>query len=802
MIYRSRRFVVLVLVAAALAGCASGRSYRRGQDAARLGDWDTAVAYYRQALMDDPDRLDVRVALERATQSASLEHLSRARRLESEGQFAAAASEYRRVLDLDATNQLAAAKAAEMDKLLREQIDATRPRPEIDQLREQIRKEQEAALIPLAVQLPAFRFNGTLRELLELIAGASSVNILIDPTLAGDSTALNRAVELNLQETTVEGVLRHLSLLYRLFYRTLDQRTILVAKDDVQARQQYEEQEIQTFYLSHSKVTEVGNILNAMLAGQGASPGGSRPTFVAHEGNNTITVRATPGVMRVVERIVRTNDRPKAEVVIEVSILEVDRARAKQHGLDLSQYAVGVTLSPELAPPNTASTPDAFPSQPPPFNANTISRGISTNDLYLTVPSAMIRFLEGDTNTRLIAKPNLRGQEGATLTLNLGDEIPIPTTTFGSAAGGGLATIPISQFTYRPVGVNMTILPKVTYEGEIVLVLTVESSGRGPGENVAGQQLPSFTSRKVQTTMRLRDGESNMIAGLLREDERRSLRGFPGILRVPVLRDLFSANDHRIETSDIVMLLTPRVVRTHEITADDLRPINVGTSQNTGMGGQGPVFGGLTSTGQAPAPMNRAIPGAPAGGVPTQPAAAAPGAPAGAPVPPPNTVARPVADLPPTPQPAGATPPAPAVPPEPVALAAQVSLGAAAMVPGTPTSVPVSISNASRVTQLTISVAYDPALLRARNVSQGGFMGQGGQPVTFLPVIDEAAGRVDIVISRPGDTTGASGSGLLASIQFDPIAMGAGTLAVSGAGTSPEGQTLPLQFVPVQFRIR
>jgi general secretion pathway protein D len=798
-ICKVRGFLVLVLVAATLAGCASGRAYRRGQDAARLGDWDTAVAYYRKALMEDPDRLDVRVALERATQSASLDHLSRARRLEAEGQFAAAASEYRRVIDLDAGNQLAAAKAAEMDRLLRDQIEAARPRPEIDQLREQIRREQEAALIPLAVPLPGFRFNGTLRELLELIAGASNVNILIDPNLAIDSTTLNRAVELNLQETTVEGVLRHLSLLYRLFYRTLDPRTILVAKDDVQARQQYEEQEIQTFYLSHSKAIEVGNILTAMLAGATATPSGSRPTFVSHESNNTLTVRATPAVMRVVERIVRTNDRPRAEVVIEVSILEVDRARAKQHGLDLSQYAIGLTLSPELAPPNTSSTPDAFPAQPPPFNANTISRGVSTNDFYLTVPSALIRFLEADTNTRLIAKPNLRGQEGATLTLNLGDEIPIPTTTFGSAAGGGLATIPISQFTYRPVGVNMTIKPKVTYEGEIVLELTVESSGRGPGENVAGQQLPSFTSRKVQTTMRLRDGESNMIAGLLREDERRALRGFPGILRVPVLRDLFTSNDHRIATSDIVMLLTPRIVRTHEITADDLRAINVGTSQNTGIGGQGPVFGsGLTSTGQAPAPMDRTIPGAPPGGVPTQPAAAAPGAPAGVLVPPPNTVDRPVADLPPAPPPPG-TPP---VPPEPAAMAAQVMVAAAAMVPGTPTTVPVSISNASRLTQLTISVAYDPALLRARAVSQGGFMAQGGHPVTFLPVIDEAAGRVDIVISRPGDITGASGAGLLASIQFDTLAAGDGALAVSGAATSPEGQMLPLQFVPAQFRIR
>ena len=585
-----KRATTFVLVAVALAGCASGRSYRRGQDAARLGDWDTAVAYYRQALLDDPDRLDVRVALERATQSASLEHMSRARKLEVEGQLAAAASEYRRVLDLDATNQVAAAKAAEMERLLREQIDATRPKPEIERLREELRKEQEAAQIPLQMPLKGFRFGGTLRELLEFISGASGVNILIDPNLSrggGGGQDLNQTVELTLQDTTVDAVLKHLSLLYGLFYRPLDQRTILVAKDNATARQQYEEQVIQTFYISHSKAADVANVLTQMLRPSGAAASASTALIIGHEANNTVTVRASPAVMQIAERLVRTSDRPKAEVVIEVSILEVDRARAKQHGLDLSQYAVGITLSPELAPPNTSTTPDAFPAQPPPILANTIRHGISTNDLYLTVPSAMIRFLESDANTRLIAKPNLRGQDGATLTLNLGDEIPIPTTTFGSAAGGGLATIPISQFTYRPVGINMVLKPKVTYEGEIVLDLLVESSGQGPNVTVAGQALPAFTSRKVQGIMRLRDGESNMIAGLLREDERRSLRGLPGLLRVPFLRDLFSANDHRIETSDIVMLITPRIVRTQEITAEDLRPINVGTAQNIAIpGGQ------------------------------------------------------------------------------------------------------------------------------------------------------------------------------------------------------------------------
>lgn len=802
MISKTARFIVLVLVAATLAGCASGRSFRRGQEAARLGDWDTAVAYYRQSLIEDPDRLEVRVALERATQSAAFAHLSLARQFEEDGQLAAAAGEYRRVLDLDPTNQLAAAKAAELDRQLREQIEAARPTPAIEQLRQQVRQEQAAATISLNQRLPRLNFpSATLREVLEFIAATTNVNIVIDPATA-QGNELNRPVSLSLADVTVDEALRYLSTLYKLFYRVLDERTIVVASDTQAARQQYEENAIQTFYLSHSKAADVANVLTHMLRSGSAQSGGAAPTIVQNETTNTVTVRATPEVMEVAERIVRTNDRPKAEVVIEVSILEVDRARVKEYGLDLSNYALGLTMSPELAPPNTAGT--FPPATPPPFNANTITRGISTNDLYLTVPTAVVRFLESDANTRLIAKPNLRGQEGATLTLNLGDEIPIPTTTFGSAAGGGLATIPISQFQYRPVGINMTIKPDVTYEGEIILDLNVESSGQGPSVNVAGQALPSFTSRKVQTTLRLRDGESNLLAGLLREDERRSMRGLPGLLRVPILRELFSSNEARIETSDIVMLLTPRIVRTQEITVDDLRPINVGTSQNMELGGRGPIFTGpsVVSVGEAPQPIDRRIPGAPAGGVPTQPVAAAPGMPPSSPVPPAGTVERPIADLPPPAAAAQGTPPAPVVPPEPAATPTQVVVTAAGMTAGTPTSVPISIANASRIAQMTVSLTYDPALLRAVAVQQGAFMGQGGAQVIFQPSIDEAAGRIDIVVLRTGDATGASGTGLLASVQFEPVAPGAGSIAVAGAATSPEGQTLPLQFVPAPFTIR
>ena len=110
---------------------------------------------------------------------------------------------------------------------------------------------------------------------------------------------------------------------------------------------------------------------------------------------------------------------------------------------------------------------------------------------------------------------------------------------FGAAVAGGFASIPQSSFTYRSVGVNIEMTPRVTYEGDIRLELSLESSALGPNISVAGQDVPSFSSRKVTTTIRLREGESNLLAGLLRDDQRKIMTGFPGIMQMPILRSLF-----------------------------------------------------------------------------------------------------------------------------------------------------------------------------------------------------------------------------------------------------------------------
>src|SRR5688500_12590503 len=356
------------------------------------------------------------------------------------------------------------------------------------------------------------------------------------------------------------------------------------------------------------------------------------PVIMVNKTANTITDRATEQIAVILERVIRSNDKPRAEVVIDVQILEVNRARAKQYGLNLNAYALGFMFSPEVSPPNTSSPPTAAPTSPPPFNVNTISQGVSTADFYASVPTALVKFLETDSHTKTIAKPQLRGAEGQKLTLNLGDDIPVLSTVFGAAASGGFANIPQSSFNYRSVGVILEVTPRVTYDGEIILELLVENSTLGGSIEVAGQSVPTFGSRKVTTKLRLREGESNLLAGLLRERDRKDLRGFPGLLRLPFFKQFLSDNDQQVEQTDIVMLLTPHIVRTHELTAEDLAPIYIGTQQNVGLSGPPPLIAPLPDA-PAPAPAPAAAPspttvtpGAPSPGLPRPPVSSEPGA--------------------------------------------------------------------------------------------------------------------------------------------------------------------------------
>jgi Flp pilus assembly secretin CpaC len=798
----------------------------RGERAARAGDWDTAVEYYRQAVQDDPDRAEYKIALERATFAAAGIHTDRARKAEDEGRLDEALREYRRAAELDPSNRQAAAKASELERVIRERIEAARPRPPIERLREQARQAAPEPLLSPSSPLGPVRFvNASAREVLGFIGESTGISVIFDRDF------VDRQITINTDGVTLEQALQQIMVANQMFYKVLNERTILVAQDTTAKRTQYEEQVVRTFFLSHADATEMSQLLTGIIRIAGMAV---QPQFVANKSTNTLTARASTAVMAIIERMLLANDKPRAEVVIDVQILEVSRERVKKYGLNLSAYEIGGVFSPEVAPSATASGS---------FNLNTISQGISTADFYLAVPTALLRFLESDSRTKVLAKPQLRGTEGQKVTLNLGEEVPIPTTTFTPIAGGGAATNPLTSFGYRTIGIIVDMTPRVTYEGDIILELTLENSARGVDLPVGEQSLPSFSIRKVTTKLRLRDGEPNLLAGLLREDERRSLSGFPGIMRMPVLQQLFGSTDTNIRQTDIVMLLTPRVVRSHELTAIDLAPIYIGPQSNLALGGGPPPL--INVPGSEPPPEPPTViggppvqpPGAtlqiPPGSSPVPgmttvppPAATPPGTPPG--TPPPTVLPATPPVVPPAPPPVtpalppGTTVP-PGTPPEPpardtptppattqpaqqpaaggggrITLAAppQMTVGAG------PYTVPVSISGASRISTISLSISYNPAVLRVRSVQEGTFMRQGGISAAFTNSVDGASGRIDIAITRPGDQTGALGTGLLAALLFEPVAPGQSPLTVTGVGTVVGGGQAVLQFAPSSVTVK
>ena len=824
-----RHLLKLGVLAAAVvvaAGCAASQAFRNGNASMKAGDLDQAVAYYRTASQASPDNPNYKIALQRAMLAASRAHFDKARDFEEKNQIEAARGEYQLAAEYDSSNRQAAAKVAALDQIIRTRIEAARPRPPIEQLRERARAAAaEPLLSPTSRDPLRMTFNNiNIRDVLTALGGAAGVSIIYDPTVP------STAISANIDGVTFEQAMQQIMTVNSLAYKVQTERSILVFPDTAQKHAQYDDQVLQTFYVSNADVTELTQLLTSLVRLPTLPV---QPTIQFNKTANTITVRAPASIVQIIERIIQQNDKARAEIMFDIEILEVNRNRAKAYGLNLSEYALGAILSPEVSPSGTTisggtgttpgggttttvtagkSTPPRGVQSPPPFNLNTISRGLTTADFYLAVPTALVRFLESDTQTKLVAKPQIRSAEGNKTTVNLGDQVPIVTTSYTPIATGGAGVNPLNSFQLKDVGINIDITPvRVTLEGDIVIDLTLESSTRGPDVNIAGTNYPSFGSRKVSTRLRLRDGESNLLAGLLREDERKALSGVPGAIRVPILKQLFSNNEQTIAQTDIVMLLTPHIVRAPEITETDLKPLYIGTQNSLGIGGPPPLIAGPPDTtpsgvGVQPPPPPPPVLQVPPGSSPVPGFVVTPAPPEPAPPPPPPPPGGAAAAPPQTlPAPTTATSPSPADVPSTSAGIGQAQVlvtppATPFRVGGGPYNVPITITNASRISGITVALTYDQALLRPRTVTEGGFMRSGGYAATFNSQI--GTGRVDIVIIRAADSTGATGTGLLGAVMFDAIAPGTSTIGLNGTATGPGGTAMGLQFRPVTVTIQ
>ena len=542
---RSRRTRVAFL-ALLLCGCASSGAFRAGERAERRGDYDRAVLEYSKALKLAPDNLDYRTSLERAKLRASEEHAGAGRRLLGRGLYKEALDEFRLALDLNPGSPTLAAEIQEAEARRRE---GTAP-PSMAEIKEKTRERALPGLVlgPEAREPLGLTFrNASLREAYQALGKVAGVNFIFDPQFQ------DQTITLDLREVPFEQALTALASVGRTFHRVADAKIINVIPDTPTKRREFEQQVVKTFFLSNADLRETIDLLRIVLAARRVAP---------LPGANALTLSDAPDKVAAAERIIQILDKKRAEVVVEVEILEVNRTRLKDYGIEITSAAPGTEGIAGAAFPNPLKTTT--------LDQNPYKK---SNIVISSLPGVIYRLLRADTSTRLLANPQLRTSEGQTAQARFGDQVPVPVTTFSPIAQGGIAQQAITSFEYKNVGVNIDITPRVHHDGEVSLNLKLDISSVGP----AGfQGIPTFQSRTVTSVIRLRDGETNILAGLISDQERRSLSGIPGLMSVPVLGRLFARTRNETTETDIVMTLTPHIVRRSEITEEDLRSFPLG----------------------------------------------------------------------------------------------------------------------------------------------------------------------------------------------------------------------------------
>jgi len=548
---------IVLAITLALSACATTSSLTNARNAETRQDYDSAVAEYTKILRDNPDNKDARFGLERAKIRASQDHFARGRRLAATGKLEEALMEYQIAAELTPASSEIQTELRVVRGQLRTQIAVredgkTRLEALIDR---SLVAPLPGADLPDAVSLPetlVFR-EASARDIFSAIGKFANVSIVFDPTFR------DQAISIDLRNAPLSQALTSVASATRSFWKVTTPQTVTVIPDTQAKRREYEEEIVRTFYLSNADLKETIDILRIVVDAR---------RLAAMTATNAITIKDTPERVTAAGRIITAIDKARPEVVIDVELLEVNRSNLNEYGLQIA--------SPGNPPTGINGTADINQEG---FTLNDL-QSLTSSDVYLTnLPALYYRLLKTDSATRVLANPQLRTSEGVAAQARFGERVPVPVTTFAPIAQGGVQTQPITSFNYENIGVNIDITPRTHHDDAVSLAVKIELSSIS-GTGFGG--LPTFGNRSINTTIRLKDGETNMLAGLIRDEERRSLSGIPGLVDLPLIGHLFAYNSKETQQTDIILTLTPRIVRVLELTETDLTAFRVGRDGASG----------------------------------------------------------------------------------------------------------------------------------------------------------------------------------------------------------------------------
>jgi len=576
-------------------GCASYNAFQKARTAEKTNDWDQAVTEYQKALELDPDNIQFRMGLQHAKLESSRSHFEKGKSLVAAAAGATGAEQYQLAqlaatelqltVKLDSTNQYAAVQLGKVVQILQNaqhaadynSIEERKKRAKL------ITKTQPPQLNPASDQPISLSFprETPVKDIYKALGNAFGINIMFDQAVKDDRIAIE------LKDVTAQIALERVMQAAGHFYKALDEHTIIIVPDNPQARRDYEDLVIRTFYLSNGDAEQVTNVVRTMIEARNVFP---------LKALNAITIRDTSDKVRIAEKIIEANDKAKAEVVVDVELLQLDLIKARKIGAQFTNSFSAAYLGADGKALGSL-TLDQFRtlSAQGPDNADGTRNGglaVTPGLLNFTVPSMTYDFMKSATDSELLANPELRISEGEKATLHIGQRIPVPVSTFNSitTGSGGGAVAPVTSFQYQDVGIKVSIEPRVHHNREVTLKLTVEVSNVG-GNVSAGEGQPSqpiIATRTIESTIRLKDGETNFLAGLIQRNENTTNTKVPILGDIPIIGRLLSHEDKQHTSTDLVLTMTPHIIRIPDITDDDMAPMWVGTQNNLSFRGLSP----------------------------------------------------------------------------------------------------------------------------------------------------------------------------------------------------------------------
>ena len=563
--------LITAFLVLAVSGCATTSAMRDARKAEQRQNHDRAIVEYSKVLRLNPEDKEARIGLARAKHRASLAHFARARRLTAKNELDEALIEYQIAFELNPSNGDIELELESTRNKLKAKLAVNRNGlTELESLVTKARNSPPPGLsLPDDAKLPdslVFREAGS-RDVFTALARFANVNMTFDQTFT------DIPISIDLRNITFGDALDSVTKTTGNFYRVTAPRTITIIPDTPAKRREYANEIVQTFYLSNADLKETIDLLRIVIDARRVAP---------LEATNAITIKDTPERVAAASRIITAIDKARPEVVIDVELLEVDRRSLREYGLQVASSDQN-GISGQLGINREGLSIDNFLS-------------LTQSDVFISnLPSLFYRLLKNDTSTRTLANPHLRTSEGLPAQARFGERVPVPVTTFAPIATGGVAQQPITSFNYENIGVNIDITPRTHHDGNVSLTMQLEISSIS-GTGFGG--LPTFGSRSINTTIRLKDGETSMLAGLIRDDERDVLSGIPGLSSLPLVGRLFAYNRTETQETDIILTLTPHIIRVLNLTEADLLPFRFGKES-------GPIFTELQT---APARQPQSLP--------------------------------------------------------------------------------------------------------------------------------------------------------------------------------------------------